>query len=135
MIPDAHSRAIGIGRGEHGEEWLDFSAIGGELEMAQALRVDFGGIAEVPEVADLEGLPEETADATRVIAPGCAGAVLEFLEGGRPCATLGEFGFDGAETGLQAHRLPLFFRSGGTKKVLGLVVAVGGGHHSMTELA
>jgi hypothetical protein len=29
----------------------------------------------------------------------------------------------------------LFFRSGGTKKVLGLVVAVAGCHHSMTELA
>jgi hypothetical protein len=90
VVEDADDGAFGIGGGENGGEGLDFSAVGGEVEVLEEGGVNLVGIGNVAEVADFEGGPEKAADAAGVVAPGHAGAVLEFGKIGGP----GAGGFD-----------------------------------------
>jgi hypothetical protein len=130
--------ALEISGGENGGEGLNFSAVGSEFEMLEEGVADLVGIGNVAEVADFERGPKESANAAGVVAPGHAGAVLEFGKIQRPGAGGFDLGVDVVFSGVEVAGAPGFFDGEGVEEFEGFaedVFAGGEIYHSMTALA
>ena len=84
MVPYPNHGPLCVRRSKDRHQRLNFSLVGADREVIHKRGVNLIGIRNMAQIANLEGWPEKTSDATRVIPPSHTGPMLQLLEGRSP---------------------------------------------------